>query len=124
VQVTDRWKVKRRDKYGQYHGVQRDNLAAGPIYHPERPTASPLRSDPRDRIEKNGVVSQDREWQVSRRVGVTGTDRPEVDVVDKEAAQTDQDARQQRRSRISPSGRAAGAGDPPASWVMESCSFG
>src|SRR5260370_31179661 len=65
------------------------------MQQPVRRISSPLSSDLGDGIEKNGVVLQDREWQVARRIGVAGTDRPQVGVVDQQAAQPDQEARPQ-----------------------------
>ncbi len=95
VQVTGGGKIERRDEQRQHHGVERDDVAVGPGHHPVRLSASPLRGDLRDRIEVDGVVPQDCEGQVARRVGVAGTDRPQVGVVNQQAAQPDQDARAQ-----------------------------
>src|SRR6185312_17550554 len=63
--------------------------------HPERRTVSPLGGKRHDRIEKEAVVPPDRERQVARRVGVAGTDRPPVGVVDHQAAEPDEQARPQ-----------------------------
>ena len=98
VQVANCGKVEGGDDDRQHHGVERDDAPVGPTEQPVRLIALSLRRDLRDLIEIEGVVLQDREGQITRRIGVAGTDRPQVRVVDEQAKHADQEARSQSAS--------------------------